>query len=296
MNRITSPPFLRASPDDVRPGPWQILLRGQWLDLPDRIPEWDYATELVLQRPVEVNDAVVRETCELPESVPLVLGVTWHASGTNRRGAFPPAEIREGRAMLVARLAGEELGGQLHLRTSLILPDCVARISPIAAHRAGSMLWSDMVSVHLEGSSSMFPLELIDFAATGLAPSEAGWYLDWNPADPTSATLGSMRLYLNSAHDAVRRAGSHPEADGETGAITSALRFDVLRQLIEGALESDEFLDGVEYPAGTVGASMRTALRLAFGGQPLETVRVLRRTARSEFEVRVQAAAHLFGT
>ena len=72
------------------------------------------------------------------------------------------------------------------------------------------------------------------------------------------------------------------------------MRFDLLRQIIEGALESDEFVDGIDYPPGTVGASMRMALRLAFGAQPLETVRALRRTARSEFEVRVQAASRLF--
>ena len=296
MNRITSPPFLRASSDDVRPEPWQVLIGGQWQDLSLRIPEWDYATELTLQRVAEVNDVVVREACELPERTPLALGVTWHASGTNRRGAFPPAEIHEGRTTLIARVTGEELGGQLHLRTSLILTDTVPRVSPVAAYRAGSMLWSDHVSVHLEGNSSMFPVELIDFGATGLAPADAGWYLDWNPADPTLSTLGSLRLYLNSAHDAVRRAGGEPGADAESRTITSAMRFDLLRQLIEGALDSDEFVDGVEYPAGTVGASMRTALRITFGSQSIDTIRALRRTARSDFEVRVQAASRLFGT
>lgn len=295
MTRITSPPFLAAPADHIRPEAWQVLINGQWQDLPERIAEWDYATELTLRRVVEVNDAVVREACELPGDAPLALGVTWHASGTNRRGAFPLVGIRDGRAPLFVRLAGDELGGQLHLRTPLILAENISRVSPVGAHRAGSMLWSDLVSVHLEGNSAMFPIELIDFEATGLAPADAVWYLDWNPADPTSATLGSLRLYLNAGNEAVRRAGGEPGADPESQTITSAMRFDVLRQLIEGALENDEFDDGVEYPTGTVGASMRSALRLTFGGQPVNAIRALRRTSRSDFEVRIQAASRLFG-
>ncbi|HEX2092240.1 MAG TPA: hypothetical protein VHG28_07545 [Longimicrobiaceae bacterium] len=204
------------------------------------------------------------------------------------------ATIGDRYATVLASLRGDELGGQLHLRTMVLLAGDVTDGGSLAPRRSGSILWSDDTSVFLEGESALFPTEEIDFAATGIAPAAAAWYLEWNPGDPLSATLGSLRLFINSGHEPVRRAAAHPTADAATKAITSAMLYDVLRQLIEGALDSADFDDTTSYPRGTLGASMRAVLRLAFRESSIDVVRALRRTSRSDFEVRIQAAARLF--
>jgi hypothetical protein len=140
----------------------------------------------------------------------------------------------------------------------------------------------------------MFPVDLVDFGETGVASPFACWYLDWNPTDLEAATLGSMRLYINSAHDNLQQAVAASETNGTGAAITSALRYDVLRQIIEGALASEDFDDQTDYPAGSIGSSMRGAVRIAFGADSVDTVRALRDTARAEFESRIQAAVRLF--
>jgi hypothetical protein len=276
---------------------WELLSRdGVWLKLPQAIADWDYATELTFRRIMEVDDGAIREECQLPASAPLGISVLWHASGTNRRGVFPMVTVDARHTTVLASLEGDELGGQLHLRTMVLLAGDVTYGGPLTPHRCGSILWSEDTSVSLEGEAALFPIEEIDFAATGIAPAPAAWYLEWNPGEPQSATLGSVRLFINSGHEIVRRAAVHPTADAASKAITSAMFYDVLRQLIEGALDSADFDDTTNYPVGTLGASMRAALRLAFRESSLDVVRALKRTSRSDFEVRIQAAACLFST
>lgn len=292
--RIVSPGFLRPHPDRVHPGVWEFLSGGVWADLPQAVPRWDYATELTFQRRLEIDEDGIRTDCQLPASAVLGVAVTWHATGTNHRGAFPSVDIRNGVSAMMATLPGGELGGQLHLRTAVILLEDVKEAGPLSPRRAGSILWTDIISTHLEGEGSMFPTEEIDFGRAGIAPATAAWYLDWNPVELHVATLGSVRLYINSGHEQVRRAAATPNADAVSSAITSAMLYDLFRQLIEGALDNEDFDDNAGYAPGTIGATLRTALRMAFGREPAETVRALRRTSRSDFEARIQAASAIF--
>ena len=292
MSRIVSPPFLRPAPDVVTPDSWEIHRDGNWQVLGEAVPDWDYTSTIILRRCLRVDQKAVFRECHLADGAVCGLSVMWHATGTNRRGAFTTVPIEADEITVGGELSGNELGDQLRLYTRLILIAADMNGDPLAPWRIGSILWQDQAAVYLEGEGSMFPVEPVDFGAAGIAV-DAAWYLEWTPDEPERATLGALRLYVNTAHEVVRRAAANPGADEETRAITSAMRWDLLRQLIQGALDSG-LNSRVDYPPGSLGETMKLALQIAFGHDDVVSVRALRSAAPSEFEARIQAASRVF--
>ena len=119
----------------------------------------------------------------------------------------------------------------------------------------------------------------------------------WTGIAATSVfpVLGSVRLYLNQAHPriaAVASGQSDPELDG----VREALGFDVVRQLIAGALADREFLaDPDGFPAGSVGATVRLLCRgVLFPYSSVEELAHLALSRPSRFEADLQAAVSLY--
>jgi hypothetical protein len=293
MPRVVAVPYRLPDRSEVKAGQWQTVSGGEWGELPEALESWDYSTALQLRRSISVDTTTVIQVCGLPDGTPLAVCAVWHATATGRRGSLAARTVEADLVDLQATLQGTELGGQLHLHTTVVLVEDTVRTDPLAPWRAGTVLWRDSVTVHLEGTAALFPTELSDFAAMGL-PAAAGWYLEIAQAEPASATLGALRLFLNEANTGVRRALEAPNGDAVAGTVISAIRYDVMRQLIEAALDNEDLVEGSEYPPGTMGASMSTAVRLAFGSDNFAAIRSLRRTVRSEYEVRIQNAAGVF--
>ena len=294
MAQVRSAPFLQPNAEHVKAAEWEQLQDGAWQHLRSVQSAWDYSTSLTIRRAFEVSEREIRHECQIGSHSGLGVTVCWHATGSNRRGALPVAVVENGTCTVSGTLPGEELGGHLHLTSQVVLTTSSGVTSRLAAQRPGSILWSDVVSVRLEGGGALFPVEIVDFAKAGISPASACWYLDWNPLDLSAATLGTLRLYINEGHEAVRNATANPNADATAVAIVSALRYDVLRQMIEGALDNEDFDTSTKYPDGTLGSSLRAAVQLAFGGDSAGAIRTVRQNARSEFETSIQAAAGLF--
>ena len=295
MSRITALPYLLAAPERVACDPWRCESRAGWIDLPPARPEWDFATPVNLDRTLRIDLPGVHADCKLAREDELAITVVWHASGTNLRGAIRPALARgDGSLRVQVQLAGRELGGTLHLETQLILLRASGARDPLAASRPGSVLWRQRESVHLEGEAARFPVEAIDFAQTGFGPVEAAWQLQWQREALDHATLGSVCLYVNSSHQTMRRVMTDPGSDAEARAVMSALEFDLVRQLVSGALDNPEFDDGVDFPDGSLGASLVALLGWCFPGDSLASLRGLRDVAPARLESRMQQAVRLF--
>lgn len=292
MTRVSTPPFRQAAAGSILPADWEVLSDTTWIPLGESLDAWDYATPVPLRRKVEVQLDEVRESCRLPSGAPIALSVVWHSTGTNRRGSLVNVRVEDDQIILAASLPGQNLGGQLRLHTRLILSGANPDPVPLAPRRPGSILWEDRIVVHLEGESPMFPVEVVSFPEIGL-PEGAAWYLDWNPSELDHATLGAIRLFVNSDHETVHRAVTAPKADDEARAVISTLRWDLLRQLVEGALDVEDFDPSTEYAPGSLGRSLRSALTTAFGRESAGGLRSLRTIDRSRFDARIQAAAAL---
>lgn len=265
--------------------------------LPDMLATWDYATDLQLERTVDVDLGLVREEAGLPESVPLALGALW-ASDNHLRGAGSirklEADEPTSRVTLELVLEGWDLGETLTLDTELfLLDDLEVPDGPPAAFRAGSRLWSQRKKVRLQGTAPRFPLALVDPLLFGFG-EQTPWFLDIRPELDTPA-LGGLHLLINESNPVVRAAVESPDGKPETDPIMSMLSYDVGRTLLEFALEQDD-ASGEGYDEETVGHSMRALLARVFPGESLAQVRARRRSDPAGFAADVAAALGLLSS
>jgi hypothetical protein len=176
-----------------------------------------------------------------------------------------------------------------------MLMEAIKTRAPLSPHRPGSILWSDGTSVALEGQSARFPVQVVDFERAGIVGgSRAAWFLQWRPTDLEAPTLGSVRLMLNRGHPIVARLVNEGAVAPELAAVQSALRHDVARQLIQGALDDPEFDRETNYGPGALGTALQGLIDTTFGNDSLAAIIGLRATSPQDFEARLQAAFHLF--
>jgi hypothetical protein len=247
-------PFLRADPGSIVAGPWNLAGGGQ---LDGRVEHWDPFLVLNLERRVTVDvDRLVASSGEV-EPGTLALAAMWRSTRTRLKGPGMSVSLGEGGGESTITLAldvpGTTTGGNLEVQTFLMLTGGTSPRSPIAAHRSGSVLWSDREVVALEGDAARFPLTVVDFAALNGISSDAPWSLEWYPHDLDQPVLGAMRLLVNSRNPVVVEAVGDAQAP-ESAAVASAIRFDVTRALVHGALGNEDFVTGPrEFEPDTVG-------------------------------------------
>jgi hypothetical protein len=221
---------------------------------------------------VEV-DAVYEETGVSLESG---LGVTaiWWPDASKLRRAAPPIPIQGSGSVhieLHLQLRGTELGGRLTLQTALVLLDEDHTPQPWIAHRAASALWSDSVSVRLQGDGAMFPMALVDLADHG-HPANAPWVLE-PPVELNAAAMGSMYLLVNRSNTAVREAVLRADDPRPVDqAILSAMYYDVGRTLVEIALDNDE-VAGEQFDDESFGDVLQGLLSSLFPGEEFMQLR-----------------------
>lgn len=288
-------PFLRPPSDVVTIGPWSRLTPDGSEPLPSTLLDWDYGTTLSLLRLVTVDGLRARRLSGLADEAALDLSVQWFATSSALRGrawrsALPAVDGFE--AAVDFELPGGDLGGTLELVTSITLRRSAPDSSAAAPRRPGSVLWSDLHRVLLQGDNTLFPIALADFHDLPY-PTGAAWYLHIDE-DLESAALGAILLLVNERHEVVVRAleaaSSPTEADRR---VLSTLRTDVLRVLVERALTHEDLTDDVDYPGGSLGALLTHVVQNAFPAFSLEALRRERATAPALFGSRIQDTSDL---
>jgi hypothetical protein len=192
-------------------------------------------------------------------------------------------------------LEGASLAESVRLETYVVLQRGGKDSAVLAARRPGSILWRDTTTLVLEGRATRFPTELCDFDEHGWLPTEAGWYLDWDPVDLHRTAMGGVRLLVNSRHTHVRRAieGNHP--DGSARAIRAAIHHDVGRVLITGCLTSDEFVANPRaFDEGSIGQAVHRLLVALFDGETVKSLATRFRTEPWRFECELQDRLRVF--
>ncbi|SDE22543.1 hypothetical protein [Rhodococcus tukisamuensis] len=275
---------------------WQILVMDTPFDLDDNLPDWDYNTDLLLTRVVDVDLDRLRSDTGLPPGAEIALSVVWTASGSSLRApAFREVLFGNGvqRVAIRSTLRGSDLGGTLTLDTILTLAHDQADVAAFAPRRAGSLLWSDSKSVRLQGDAPQFPIAIIDFASTPY-PLEAAWYVQIG-TNMHAATMGSLLLLINEANEpastAFKNASSPRPVDV---AIISSTYADVARTLIEHALSNAEFDDVTSYPEDSLGATLQAMIQMRFPDEAFEDLRRQRDNSPTAFSTRVQASVKIF--
>lgn len=286
-------PFVQPTAAPASLGPWQLADQdGGWRPLPTHLPDWDYQTDLVLQRRVNIDvDGLLRES-QLPATTALALIVEWKVSAAQLSGLALRSTVG---ASLVGpievTLRGSDLAGRLTLLTRVVVAHDATVSQPFVANRAGEILVEDQVGVQLQGEAGRFPIYVVDFVAHDL-DSDARWHLDVS-SDPGQSAAGAVRLFLN-ANDreivtaAVRAANPTPLQTR----LLDWMHADLTRQLIDHALTEDWLTtlpDSADDP-DSLGASVSALVSNLFNGEPLDVVAKLRETDPNRFESRLQGA------
>jgi hypothetical protein len=260
---------------------------------------WDPSLPLHLIRNVRVQVGEVLEECGLRPDAGLRLGVVWQSPGTTLRGRGSVGELSgvsgEQEVALDVQIDGGNLANRVHLETQLALAASGSPDSSIAPRRSGSILWRDMFTIRLEGSGSRFPVQWSDFRNAGWLPDEAGWYLEWDPDDLARPFLGGVLLFVNEAHERVRSAAAATRPTPVDRPVRDAMRWDVARSLILGALGNEEFVRGPQgFDDETVGRVILNLITAHFPGESVESLYNRWRTNPARFDCYLQDRLGLF--
>jgi hypothetical protein len=290
------PPYVLPPEGAVTEHPWSD---ADGRELPDRLQHWDPFTETEVFRAVDVDLDSVRTACRLGSDAAFTLSTTWYSNRTRLSGAGVNVELGQLRGLVRASLSlvvpGAAAGGRVDLRTSLILRHPGATATPISPKREGAILWSDSVSVALEGGSARFPITALNFADARRLPDEASWMLEWNPEALEAPVLGDLRLLVNSHDETLLGALRSGAADANSTIIRSFVMFDVARALVQGALGNDRFVEDPEsFDSGSIGRMLFELLLMCWPGVPMKTLASRRFEDPARLEADLQAQLQLF--
>ncbi|MFD7159423.1 hypothetical protein ACFV9C_32825 [Kribbella sp. NPDC059898] len=289
-------PYRLPAGETVVAGEWVLVMGEEQLPLPDRLPDWDYQTNLILRRAVEVDAKSLRIGAGLAPDTPLALAVIWIASGSGLRAPGYRVALSgqdQEVCQIEIQIPGAEVGGRLSLDTVAVLDSRNSTGGPTAPRRAGSVLWRDRYEVQLQGDAPQFPISVIDFAKTSF-PNDAAWHVQIS-GNLFSATMGGMILLVNERNAAMVRAfqnAARPRTVDK--AVLSAVYFDVARAMAEHGLRSEELTEGTPYPEGTLGATVISLLDRLFPGVSLVELKLRMEQSPAHFASELRAAVRLF--
>jgi hypothetical protein len=247
--------------------------------LPKALSDWDYGTDLALTREIDVDQQGVLDDCRLAMSAALSVIVRWWPDTSLLK--MPPTVValpRVDGASLNTRISialtipGALAGGTARIQTALILTGGGTG-EPWTATLPASELWSDEVTVQLEGKGPMFPMQVVDLGALGFDPA-APWALV-TPDSLDAAAMGGVVLLLNERYPDVIDA-LLGEPSGVRAAVESSLWTDVGATLLDVALSRVDDLEEATYPEGTFGWVLTNQARGAFGESGLQRAAELR--------------------
>lgn len=288
--RAVRVPYLRATPATL--GPWMVRKGDGAALLLEEYPGWDATTDLKVERRVSIDGSKVRAQCQLGADAQVRLVAGWRSEAARAKD-YPTRQdlslVGNFDGDVTFELPGSQLAASVTMVVGLVLAHPGKAPSSLSARTPGSWLWLDEREVRLETSRGRFPMEWVDFSASGLPP-DAPWFLDWPNQEWDAPLLGSLRLKLNKTNPTMSQLLELPDEDPRRKLVVRSAILDVAKQLTVTALASDEFTcsEG-SFSDGSVGACVRALLEMAFPSTSLKALSSLMLDQAGTFHVRLQA-------
>jgi len=225
------PPYLLPAPGRVQVSEWEYLCRGEWIALPEVLPDWDYNTSLSVRRRANIDLPGALADAALGLSAPLAWLISWRATDSKLAGSAPRIEVRNGESLLTAMLPGSELGVAVDLVTHLVLASGLPPGDVAAAHSAGSILYEDQRRIVLQGDLGQFPIAIIDFADSGLDGD--GSFVVEIADDPSTPVLAGVLLLVNSRDQRLVSALTGIDTSSDAAALLEQVEEEVYIQLLD---------------------------------------------------------------
>jgi hypothetical protein len=289
----TALPYRRIRDTSLKAGEWVIDPETEReRELPMNLPDWDYQMDLSLRRRVSLDRTVIARETGLAVDAPLALSVRWNAVPSLLRGSAAWVLVPPGQSevSVTVTIPGERLGGRVEIETMIVLASSLDP-RPGTAHRPGSSLWKDSFEVWLQGDAPLFPVAVIPFSRSG-HPEESAWFVELGH-DLHAPAMGATQLLLNSEHRAVMAALQHQNNPRDVdSAVLSVLRTDVVRGMLEHALNDEAFGMGDSYAKDTLGAVLQGLIRTflpTYTHHDLAEIRRMRQTDPPMFAAVIQS-------
>jgi hypothetical protein len=275
-----------------------VVVADRWMlpdgtDLPNRLDDWDPATDLHVIQEVEIDVDRLRDSTGLDAEAEVLLMATIRSDLTGLRvaGNRVPVSLKGrdsvGHAISL-HVRGSVLGGTVTISTILVWMSGL-KGGGITPKLAGSELWREETRCVLEGESSRFPVSAVAFSTVPTLEPAAAWTLDWEPSRLDEPVLGAVRLLVNTDYTRVRDSVISGSAEPGADVVRATVHFEVARTLIVGALAEEEFLFGFDsFPEGSVGRAIADLIRQHWDESPISLAARWRDFPR-QFEMELQA-------
>ena len=291
MTALWSPGFLTPQPGRIKTAAQMVLSRGV-VQADTVLEDWDYSADVSVQLDLHVDLEGVCADIGVSGEVKLAALIHWNATGSNLRGAGPATVVKQGNNTLRLDLPGGELGGVLTLSPRVVLKGADV-FGPLSPRRCGSTLWSDQIVVTLEGGGARLPTMPVPFSRLGIgAGGTAAWALSVENADLEASASSSILLYLNTEHPRVAEMLSD-QPTPETAVLLDFIEYDVTRQLVMRALDTEDLYDSYQPSAGSLGEALLNVIRRLFPGRSLVDLRHDRNISPGDLEAALQAVVNL---
>lgn len=245
---------------------WSVGLDGgQSYDNGTVAIDWTYHQGIHASVSLFIELKTLRERLGIAPDSTIGAMLAWRTARVGLRGSSTPVTVQVAETDVSTFIPAGEVGGTLTLEARLILldPGRKAR-DPLAPSEPGAILWSDQLSMALEGIAPRLPILSIP---AGHAPfynlHNARWHVKVEYADLDAPIDAAVRVYLNEANEKVLRMMLEP--DGETASVmSSSLLLDVQREFVRIALLADgqPFDPDQTYADGSLGAAMAASIGL----------------------------------
>lgn len=292
MTRPISLGYAVPRRDRVKASDWLVVPTGcEPLSNPSAVPHWHYATDLLVERTLSVKLDALRADSHLAAGDDVYGLITWISTSTGLQGSSERIRLVEGTNELNVSIPGIEVGGLLKLRSIITagVRAAARNRDPLRPRRVGSTLWSEDLDILLEGDSSRFPTEALNFEANGLGPRNCAWRIEVDTTDLDAPALSALRVVLNTEHPAYHRITEN--ADSPEAEITrQVIAYDVARQLVVAALSQDDMVAS-EYERGSIGGVLRSRLSDYFGHEGDEVVPLRQRWVASPSDIDAELQA-----
>ncbi|MCZ4654581.1 hypothetical protein O4090_01175 [Dietzia kunjamensis] len=283
---ISTAGFLEPDPSLFQLSDPVFAVNGIDVSDPDVVDGWDYSTDLRVAWEVDIDKAQMLDQCGLGPSTDVRLGFRWRAAKTTLYESGLGAPVSAGRNKIEARIPSDRTGGVVTISLFvLVMTVYPHECSPLAAHRPGSILWSESRQVYLEGVGSRFPLVAVEFPPGEM--QKGMWEFAPSSTDLEASAMGTFSLRLNTGHPAVGKLLDSPNT-AESKLMQKLLKADLYRHLISWALREGSQIRS--YDEDTIGGVLWSTFRRYFSDSDFEEMRSGMESTPWRVEARIQAA------
>lgn len=269
MFKSLQTPYLTPEPSLVSVEPWHVLYGDDRVELPEFLDFWSQGTSIRLSRVIEIDRERMLDQCGLPADTELAVAVSWISDTTKIRRRVFRAPITDEPLNVTPTLNGDEAGGKVAIRTSIILGSSISFAKPWVAHEVGSVLLVEKRDLSLDRGESGFPMTVVDFAHTHYPP-EASWHLETTTSLEARFT-SSFQVLVNDRDVKLVKAMEAEKPTKEQALLLDNLMSGVMIETLKLAYSlrrnGDLELEGYEY--GSVGEVLANLVKRT-GDQPVD--------------------------